>query len=314
MRVVFMGSPDFAVPCLRALAGAHEVVLVASQPDKPAGRGAQLHAPAVKTAALELGLPVIQPKSARTGELEKALRESGAELAVVVAYGKILPKPVLEALPRGCINVHASLLPKYRGAAPIQWSVIEGETETGVAIMQLDEGMDTGPVLLERRVAIGPDETSGELFARLAPLGATALLEAIEGLAAGTLAPVSQDHTRATHAPMLSKADGAIDFTRSASAVAARIRGVDPWPGAQVLLRDQVMKVFRARATGPLASAAAPGTVVAIDAEGATIAAADGGVLVRELQAPGRKRMTAQQFAAGRGIAIGDVLAKPALE
>jgi methionyl-tRNA formyltransferase len=149
MRVVFMGSPDFAVPCLRALAAAHEVALVVSQPDKPAGRGGQLHAPAVKTAALELGLPVIQPKSARSGELEQALRASGAELAVVVAYGKILPKAVLEALPRGCINVHGSLLPKYRGAAPIQWAVIDGERETGVCIMQLDEGMDTGPVLLE---------------------------------------------------------------------------------------------------------------------------------------------------------------------
>src|SRR5690606_17056550 len=162
-----MGSPEFAVPCLRALASAHEVALVVSQPDKPAGRGGQLTAPAVKVAAQELGLPVIQPKSARTGELEAALRESGAELAVVVAYGKILPKAVLEALPRGCINVHASLLPKYRGAAPIQWAVIDGEAETGVCIMQLDEGMDTGPVLLERRIAIGPEETAGELFARL---------------------------------------------------------------------------------------------------------------------------------------------------
>src|SRR5512140_2838901 len=177
MRVVFMGSPDFAVPCLRALAGAHDVALVVSQPDKPAGRGSQLTAPAVKLAALELGLPVIQPKSARTPELHDALVSSGAELAVVVAYGKILPRAVLDALPRGCINVHASLLPRYRGAAPVQWAVIRGETETGVSIMQLDEGMDTGPVLLERRVAIDPAETSGELLGRLAPVGAQALIE-----------------------------------------------------------------------------------------------------------------------------------------
>jgi methionyl-tRNA formyltransferase len=311
MRVVFMGSPEFAVPCLRALAAAHEVVLVVSQPDKPAGRGAQMHAPAVKTAALELGLRVIQPKSARTGELEAALRESGAELAVVVAYGKILPKAVLEALPRGCINVHASLLPKYRGAAPVQWSVIDAEAETGVAIMQLDEGMDTGPVLLERRVAVDPDETSGELLARLAPIGAAALLEAIDGLAAGTLVAQAQDHTRATHAAMLAKADGAIDFTKPAVLVAARIRGVDPWPGAQATLRGQTVKLFRARAS---TGTGAPGTVLAIDAAGAHVATGDGAVVIREIQAPGRKRLTAQQFAAGRGIAVGDVLGTPTVE
>src|SRR5689334_21459146 len=234
-----MGSPEFAVPCLRALHAHHEVALVVSQPDKPAGRGGQLTAPAVKLAAQELGLPVIQPRSARTGELRDALAASGAELAVVVAYGKILPKPVLDALPRGCINVHASILPRYRGAAPVQWAVIHGETETGVAIMQLDEGMDTGPVLLERRVEIGPEETAGELMERLAPVGAAALIEAIDGWVAGTLQPVAQDHARATRAPMLQKSDGAIDFAEPASIVAARIRGVDPWPGAHAVLRGQ---------------------------------------------------------------------------
>jgi methionyl-tRNA formyltransferase len=327
MRVVFMGSPEFAATSLHALAGAHEVMLVVSQPDKPAGRGGQLTPPAVKVAAQELGLPVIQPRSARTGELEQALRESGAELAIVVAYGKILPRAVLDALPRGCINVHASLLPKYRGAAPVQWSVIDGEPETGVCIMQLDEGMDTGPVLLERRVAIDPDETSGELLARLAPLGAQALLEALAGIAAGTLAPTPQDHARASHAAMLSKADGAIDFSQPARAVAARIRGVDPWPGAQATLRGQTVKLFRARTiAGSLrvppdpdpATAgergAAAGTVIAIDGEGAHVATGDGVVVIREIQAPGRKRMAAQQFAAGRGIAVGDVLGTPAVE
>src|SRR5882724_3644268 len=172
-----MGSPEFAVPCLRAVAAAHEVVLVVSQPDKPAGRGGQVASPDVKLAADELRLPTIQPKSARTGELASALAASGAELAIVVAYGKILPPAVLTAIPRGCINVHGSLLPRYRGAAPVQWSVIHGERETGVSIMQLDEGMDTGPVFLERRVPVDPDETSGELLARLAPIGAQALLD-----------------------------------------------------------------------------------------------------------------------------------------
>jgi methionyl-tRNA formyltransferase len=313
-----MGSPEFAVPCLRALASKHEVALVVSQPDKPAGRGSQLTAPAVKACAVELGLPIAQPRSARTGELRDALAASGAELAVVVAYGKILPLPVLTALPRGCINVHGSLLPRYRGAAPVQWSVINGDAETGVSIMQLDEGMDTGPVLLERRTPIGPDETSGELMMRLAPIGAAALLEAIDGLAAGTLGALQQDHAKATHARMLDKSDGAIDFAQPAHLVAARIRGVDPWPGAQAKLRDQVIKLFRARSDETALSGAVspslakePGAVLSIDESGAHIATIDGPIVVREIQAPGRKRLTMQQFAAGRGLAVGDILAKP---
>ena len=304
-----MGSPEFAVPCLRALHAQHEVALVVSQPDKPAGRGGELTAPAVKAAARELGLPLIQPRSARTGELRDALAASGAELAVVVAYGKILPPAVLTALPRGCINVHGSLLPRYWGAVPVQWAVIDDAHETGVSIMQLDEGMDTGPVYLERRVAIDPDETAGELLARLAPIGAQSLLEVIAALAAGTARAEPQDHARASHAPMLAKRDGAIDFTRPAAAVAARIRGVDPWPGAHAVLRGQPVKLFRARAVG--GDAGVPGTVLAIDPAGVRIAAGDGAVVIRELQAAGRKRMAAAQFAAGRGIAVGDVLDRP---
>jgi methionyl-tRNA formyltransferase len=313
MRVAFMGSPEFAVPTLRALAtgGTHEVALVVSQPDKPAGRGAQLTAPAVKVAALELGLPVLQPKSARTGELEAALKASGAEVAIVVAYGKILPKAVLEALPRGCINVHGSLLPKYRGAAPVQWAVIDGERTTGISIMQLDEGMDTGPVLLEREVAIGDDETSGELLARLAPIGAVALVDALSRL--DTLAPKPQDGAEASHARMLTKADGAIDFTQAPDLVAARIRGVDPWPGARATLRGETIKLFRAHMTDGTAGRL-PGTVIAIDARGAHVSCRGGVVAIRELQAPGRKRMTAAQFAAGRGIELGDKLDTPADE
>jgi methionyl-tRNA formyltransferase len=218
---------------------------------------------------------------------------------------------VLEALPKGCINVHGSLLPKYRGAAPVQWAVINNETETGVAIMQLDEGMDTGPVILERRVEIDAEETSGELLARLAPLGAAALLEAIAAIAAGNVTPVAQDHACASHAAMLDKKDGAIDFMQSAAKVASRIRGVDPWPGAQATLRNQIVKLFRARVTEGRPSGP-PGTVLAIDGNGLHVIAGDGGVVViREIQAPGRKRLTAQQFAAGRGVAIGDVLSKP---
>jgi methionyl-tRNA formyltransferase len=308
VRVVFMGSPEFAVPCLRALHEHHDVALVVSQPDKPAGRGGQLTAPAVKVAAIELGRSVIQPRSAKTGELRDALVASGAELAVVVAYGKILPKAVLEALPHGCINVHGSILPRYRGAAPVQWAVIRGETETGVSIMQLDEGMDTGPVLLERRTAIEPGETAGELLERLAPIGAAALLDALAAIAAGTARPVAQDHARATYAPMLSKADGAIDFAQPAAVVAARIRGVDPWPGAQAVLRGQPIKLFRAMAEAGSAAISKPGTVLEIDAAGARVACSGGSVVIAELQLPGRKRLMASQVASGRAIAVGDVL------
>jgi len=308
MRVAFMGSPEFAVPCLRAVAAAHEVVVVVSQPDKPAGRGGELRAPAVKVAAQELGLPIIQPKSARNGELAQALRDARVDVAIVVAYGKILPKDVLEAPPLGCINVHGSLLPKYRGAAPVQWAVIDGEAETGVSIMQLDEGMDTGPVWAERRVAIGPEETAGELLARLAPIGAAALIEALPVIASGTGRPVAQDHARATHAKMLDKTDGAIDWAQPARAIAARIRGVDPWPGAYATLRGQPIKLFRAIVTERAAEAGA-GTVLAIDREGVHVACTGGVVAIREVQAAGKKRMAAQAFASGRGIAVGDQLA-----
>ncbi|MEO8549435.1 MAG: methionyl-tRNA formyltransferase [Kofleriaceae bacterium] len=310
MRVAFMGSPDFAVPCLKALVGAHDVAIVVSQPDKPAGRGGELRAPSVKIAAANLGLPVIQPKSARDGVLRQALIDANVELAVVVAYGKILPKAVLDAPARGCINVHGSLLPKYRGAAPIQWSVINADEETGVSIMQLDEGMDTGPVWIERRVTPEPDETSGELLARLAPIGAAAMLETIAMIEKGGAAPSPQDAALATHARMLEKTDGAIDFTQEATLVAARIRGVDPWPGAYALLRDQPLKLFRAQLTDGTAAGGA-GTVVNIDKAGLHVTCHGGVIAVRDVQAPGKKRMPAQAFAAGRGIAIGDKLVKP---
>lgn len=308
-----MGSPEFAVPCLRALAIHHEVVLVVSQPDKPAGRGGHVKPPAVKIAAAECGLPVIQPASARNGELEQALAQSGAELGVVVAYGKILPRSVLQVLPRGCINVHASLLPKYRGAAPVQWAVIAGERETGISMMQLDEGLDTGPVLLQRVVAIDEMATAGEVATVLAPIGADAALEAIARLSDGTARFSPQDDSQATHARILTKADGVIDFSQPASAVAARIRGVDPWPGAQAHLAGtasshvQLVKLFRA-ASVELGGDARPGTIVDISNQGARIACCPGAVTIREIQVAGRKRMSAQQLAAGRGIKVGDTL------
>jgi methionyl-tRNA formyltransferase len=310
VKVVFMGSPEFAVPALEALLARHQVALVVTQPDKPAGRGGKLSAPPVKVVAERAGVPVIQPRSARAPEVAAMLRETGAELGVVVAYGKILPRAVLDAFPRGCINIHGSLLPAYRGAAPIQWAVIDGRERTGVTIMQLDEGMDTGPMLLVRELAIGAEETSGELFARMAPVGAEALLEALDGLTAGTLTPRPQPAEGASHARMLTKADGAIDFARPAGAVSAHVRGVDPWPGAVAALRGQPVKLFRARVVDE-AAPAAPGTVVAIDERGAVVACAEGAVALRELQLPARRRMTARELAGGRAIAVGDVLAPP---
>jgi len=308
MRVAFMGTPDLAAACLRALASVHEVALVVCQPDKPAGRGGELTAPPVKVLAQQLGLPVLQPKSARTGELRDALKASGAELAVVVAYGKILPKDVLEALPRGCINVHVSLLPRYRGAAPVQWAVINGDTETGISIMQLDEGMDTGPVLFENRIAIDRDWTSGDLFEHLEDIAPVTLMTALAEIEAGRAEPRPQDHALASHARMLEKKDGAIDFARPAREVAARIRGVDPWPGAQATLRGQTIKLFRARA---IDGSGAPGTVLRIDAQGAHVACGQGAVAIQELQLPGKKRMLAAQLVNGRALAVGDVLGTP---
>ena len=312
MRIVFFGSPDFAVPALEALLARHEVALVVTQPDKPAGRGGKLTPPAVKVVAERAGLPVVQPAKVRPPEVAASLAATGAELGVVVAYGRILPPAILAAFPRGCLNIHGSLLPAYRGAAPIQWAVLDGRATTGVSIMQLDEGMDTGPVYATREVAIGLDETAGELFARLAPLGAAALLEVLDGLVAGTAVARPQPAEGASHARMLTKADGAVAFDRPAAAVAAHVRGVDPWPGATATLRGQVIKLARARAQPIEDEGAAPGTVLGVDESGVLVACREGAVRVRDLQVPGKKWGRAIELARGRGLAAGDVLTTPA--
>lgn len=316
MRVVFMGSPDFAVPALRALLDHHEVALVVTQPDKRAGRGKRMAAPPVKQVAVAAGVPVLQPKSARKNKpFVAALRDTGAEIAVVVAYGKILPKSVLQAFPRGCVNIHGSLLPKYRGAAPIQWAVIRGETETGVTIMRLDRGMDTGPMLLSRTMAIEPDDTAGSVFDRMAPIGAEALLDALDGLQGGTLADIPQDHDAATYAPMLTKQDGVVDWTRTAREVACLIRGVDPWPSAQTTLGEHKIKLFGASVvpdridTEP---AGQPGEVLGLCDDGLMVACGAGAIAIRALQAPGRRRLPAKTFLSGRAMPAGTVFSGPA--
>jgi methionyl-tRNA formyltransferase len=306
-----MGSPEFALPSLRACMARHRVALVMTQPDKPAGRGHRLTAPPVKRVAEEAGLPVLQPRSARSAEVADALRATEADLGVVVAYGKILPRAVLDAFPKGCVNVHASLLPAFRGAAPIQWSIIRGERETGITIMKLDEGMDTGPMLLSRREPIRDDDTGGTLAARLAEIGAEALLEALAQIEAGTAVETPQDPALASYAPLLSKAHGRIDWTQSAGQVRDLVRGADPWPGAVTTWKGEPLKLHGAtvpEANGHQPGPSSPGQILAVDGRGIAVACGAGAVRVAELQAPGGRRMPAAELARGRGLAVGSIL------
>lgn len=246
MRIVFMGTPDFAVPCLQAVLDAgHEVCGVFTQPDKPKGRGYTLTPPPVKELAMQYGLPVYQPSSLRTGEAFEIIKELAPELIAVVAYGKILPKEILELPPLGCVNVHGSLLPKYRGAAPIQWAVLNGDAVTGVTTMYMAEGMDTGDILLTEETEIPPDETSGELFDRLKDMGARLLVRTIEGLAAHELTPKPQNESEATHAPMLSKELSMIDWNATAQEVHNKVRGLFPWPVALTTFNGKRMKALK---------------------------------------------------------------------
>jgi methionyl-tRNA formyltransferase len=300
-----MGSPEFAVPTLRVLLDAHDVVAVVCQPDKPAGRGQKLLAPATKELALARGVPVLQPAKARDPSFLEDLRRLAPDVAVVVAYGKILPQAVLDVPKHGCLNVHGSLLPRYRGAAPIQWAIIRGETETGITIMQLDAGMDTGPMLLKRKTAIAEDETAGKLAVRLAGIGAELMLVTLLRLQAGALVPTPQDGSEATLAPMLDTDAGTIDWTRPALEVRNRVRGVDPWPAARTVLAGEPLKLWGARLTD---GSGAPGEVLAADREGLVVACGDGAVALAELQLPGRKRLPVPAFVAGKPIAVGTKL------
>jgi methionyl-tRNA formyltransferase len=248
MRIVFLGTPAFAVPTVDALARAgHELLAVVAQPDRPAGRGQALRAPATKEWALERGLPVLQPEKVRDGTLAAGLAALRPDVLVVTAYGRILGTDLLRLAPLGAVNVHASLLPRWRGAAPIQWSVASGERETGVSIMAMDEGLDTGDVLLQRPLPIGDDETAEALAPRLAALGGEAIVEALALLERDAIVPVRQDAARATLAPILKREDGRVDWARPAKAIRDRLRGFTPWPGAWTTLDGKVVKVLEAR-------------------------------------------------------------------
>jgi methionyl-tRNA formyltransferase len=316
VRIAFLGTPAFAVAPLDALARAgHEVCCVVAQPDRPAGRGQALREPATKAWAGEHGVPVLQPEKVRDGTLAAALRAFAPDALVVVAYGRILGKDLLELAPFGALNVHASLLPRWRGAAPIQWAVAEGERETGVTVMQMDEGLDTGDMLLQRTCPIGPEETAETLHVRLSALGGEAIVEALPLLAAGRLVPVRQDSSRATHAPIIEKEHGRLDFALPAPRLAARIRGFTPWPGAWTTLAGKLLKVHRARALGPAevagaGAALAPGEARAV---GSGLVAGCGGgsaLLVEELQLEGKRRVAASEFLRGAPLAPGTVLGR----
>ena len=314
-RAVFFGSPAFAVPFLEAVAEATALVAVVSQPDRPAGRGRELAAPAVKVAARRLGVPVLQPERVRAPELEAELRALAADVFIVVAYGRILPPALLDLPRRGCWNVHGSLLPKLRGAAPIQWAIIRGEPETGVAVMRMEAGLDTGPVAAMRAVPIGDEDTTGTLALALAAVGAPLLVETLPAIVDGTVRLAPQDDAAATLAPPLVKEDGRLRFDAPARVVSARARGVDPWPGATVLLDGEVLRVFGPRVLTSASGSAAdePGAVLGLKREGLAIACADGPIAFAELQLPGRRRLPAAAVLAGRPIPPGTSLHDPTM-
>ena len=303
MRVLFYGTPDFALPTLEALLAAHEVVGVVTQPDRPAGRGQRVQPSPVKRRAEAAGVPVLQPARLRDPGWPERLAALHAEVAVVVAFGQILPGAVLEVPGRGSINVHASLLPRYRGAAPIAWAIIRGEVETGITTFQMDPGMDTGDMLLQERVPIGSEETAGELATRLSRVGAEVLLGALERL--DSLAPMPQDHAAATLAPRLKKEDGWLRLNEPAPILVNRVRGCNPWPGAAVMAPGGRLLIWRATA-GPATAAAAPGTLVAAAGSGAMGVATGGGLLLPvEVQPENRKVMRWGEFLRGARLAPG---------
>lgn len=306
MRILFMGTPDIAAESLAALLGAgHEVCAVFTRRDKPVGRKQILTAPPVKQLAVEHGIPVYQPRTLRDGSSDDIIRELAPDVVVVVAYGCIIPPQLLHTAPYGCINLHVSLLPKYRGSAPIQWAVLNGDAETGVTIQQMAEGIDTGDILLVEPIAIDPEETSGELFDRVSTVGAKTLVTALEKLEAGALTPQKQDDAKATLAPPLTKDMAQFDFTQDAAHIHNWVRGMNPWPVAWFAQDGKRIKVLESRlAENP--QHAAPGTVLAL--KPLTIAAENGAVALLTVTPEGGKPMAGTAWAAGRRLKAGDSL------
>ncbi len=308
LRVLFMGTPEFACPTLQKLIDrGEELLAVVTQPDRPKGRGQQMQASPVKLLAEHHGIPVLQPLKVRAPEFIDVVRELAPDLIVVIAFGQILPQRLLDIPRHGCINVHASLLPAYRGAAPINWCIINGETETGVTTMLMDAGLDTGDMLVKKATPIDPGENAQSLHDRLMVIGAEALAETLDLLAAGKLAREKQDDTRSCYAPMLKKEDGLIDWEKEPRAIKNLVRGVTPWPGAFTFLDGKQVKIFRVRTAE---GSGAPGEVLRADRARLEVACAGGSLFIDELQLEGRKRLPAAEFLAGMAIAPGTVLGK----
>lgn len=308
MKVVFMGTPDFAVPTLeKIIAAGHEVIGVVTQPDKAKGRGKKVVFPPVKEKALEHNLMVYQPKRAREPEFIEQMRALNPDVMVVVAFGQILPKDILDIPKYGCINVHASLLPKYRGAAPIQWAVINGETVSGVTTMQMDIGLDTGDMLLKAEVPLADDETGGSLFDKLSTLGGELLIETLDKIEAGDIHPEKQDDSQAgEYARTLDKALGKVDFSMSAVSIERLIRGLNPWPSAYTYYNGKTMKLWKAEIVP--GTDATPGQIIFVDKQSFTVQTGEGGLRVMELQMEGKKRMDAGAFLRGCALSVGEML------
>ena len=315
MRVIFMGTPDFAVGTLEALiAAGHDVCLAVTQPDKPKGRGKEMQFPPVKEAAVHHGIPVFQPVKVRRPECVEELKKYNADVIVVVAFGQILPKEILELTPYGCINVHASLLPKYRGAAPIQWAIISGETVTGVTTMQMDEGLDTGDMILKKEVPITKEETGESLHDKLAAAGADLCVETLKALEEKTAVFIKQGESPTPYARMLDKKLGNIDWNQSASEIERLIRGLNSWPSAYTHWGDKVVKIWKAEVKeadtlteNADRSSCVPGTVTEVTKDSFSVQTGNGILIVKELQIPGKKRMESGAFLRGYTLETGTI-------
>ena len=322
MRVIFMGTPDFAVSVLAAVAEAgHEILLAVTQPDRPKGRGKQIQYSPVKEWAIEYNVPLYQPRRIRDEEAAAYLARFEADIIVVAAFGQILPKEILELPPYGCVNVHASLLPKYRGAAPIQWAVINGDPVSGVTTMQMGVGLDDGDMLLKEEVPLAADETGGSLFDKLAKAGGKLCVRTLEGLERGEITPIPQNEAEATHVGMIKKSMGEMDFSRSAIELERLVRGLNPWPSAFTHIGTKTLKIWRSAAEQKLPEGAGdaadcmrehpvPGMICHIDSAGIWVLTGDGFLILQEVQLEGKKRMSAADFLRGHDLPVGIVFKK----
>ena len=309
MKVLFMGTPDFAAVTLSKLIDSkHELIGVVTQPDKQKGRGKELSCSPVKELAVKYNIPVYQPNKAKDPEFLELVREMAPEVIVVAAFGQILPKALLDIPPYGCINVHGSLLPKYRGAAPIQYSIINGESETGITIMHMDVGIDTGDMILQGKLQIAENETGGSLFDKMARLGADLLIEALQQLEAGCAVRIPQDNDKATNVKTLTKEMGLIDFKQPAIKIEHLIRGLNPWPSAYTYLAGKTLKLWHASVEPTSDHSAVPGQVVELRKDSMVVATGDGALVIKELQLEGKKRMTTDAFLRGYPVALGTIL------